>query len=114
MKDFMLIFKGTDYSGLGLSPDEIQAKMGKWFVWVEKLQQQDRYVSGEALEAVGKTVKSADTVIDGPFAETKEVVGGYFVVKAEDIDDAASLCVDFPDFDLGSWVEVREVVVFEG
>lgn len=113
MKDFMLIFKGPDYSQVGLSAEETQEQMGKWFAWVEKLQKQNRYVDGNALLPDGKSVTGAGTVTDGPFAETKELVGGYFVVKAADINDAVKLTADFPDFHLGNSVEVREVVVFD-
>ena len=113
MKDFMLIFKGPDYSSLGLSPEEMQAKMGKWFAWVEKLEQQNRYGGGHALHPTGKTVTAVGTSTDGPFAEMKELVGGYFIVKAENLDEAIGLTDDFPDFDLDCTVEVREVVVFD-
>ncbi len=113
MKDFMLIFKGPDYSQRGLSPEEIQAQMGKWFAWVEKLQKANRFVGGEALMPKGKTVTAVGAVTDGPFAETKELVGGYFIVKAKDIDDAISLTVDFPDFETENVVEVREVAVYD-
>lgn len=113
MKDFMLIFKGPDYTQRGLSPEQIQAQMGKWFAWIEKLQKQDRFVGGEALMPAGKTVTGIGAITDGPFAETKELVGGYFIVKATDLDDAASLTVDFPDFATDNVVEVREVVVFD-
>ena len=113
MKDFMLIFKGPDYGQLGLSPDEIQAQTGKWFAWIEKLQKQDRFKSGEALLPPSKTVTGVGTVTDGPFAESKEMVGGYFIVKAKDMEDAVALTADYPDFHLDSAVEVREVAVFD-
>ncbi|NNE34278.1 MAG: hypothetical protein HKN13_03515, partial [Rhodothermales bacterium] len=76
MKDFMLIFKGPDYSQRGLSPEQIQVQMGKWFGWIEKLQAENRYVGGEALIPGGRTVTGVGTVTDGPFAETKELIGG--------------------------------------
>lgn len=113
MKDFMLIFKGPDYGQLGLSAEETQAQMGKWFAWVEKLQSSGQYVDGHALHPHGKSVTAVGSVTDGPFAEAKELVGGYFIVKAKDIDEAVSLADDFPDYHLDSKVEVREVVVFD-
>ncbi len=113
MKNFMLIFKGPDYGQLGLSPEETQIQMGKWFSWVDKLQKQGIYGGGEALHPTGKKVTGVDTVTDGPFVEAKELVGGYFIVQAEDMDAAIEISKDFPDFHLDSHVEVREVVVFE-
>jgi hypothetical protein len=113
MKDFMLIFKGPDYSQTGLSAEETQVQMGKWFAWVEKLQKQNIYGGGHALHPTGKTVTDVGTITDGPFAETKELVGGYFIVKAKDLDAAVKLTDDFPDFHLANSVEVREIVVFD-
>ena len=53
----------------------------------------------------------APIITDGPFAESKEIVGGYFIVKANSIDEAAAIAKGCPDFELGSSVEVREVMV---
>ena len=80
---------------------------------VEKLEKQNRYEGGHALHPAGKTVTGVGVVSDGPFADLKEIVGGYFIVKAENMDDAVSLTSDFPDFHLKNSVEVREVVVFD-
>ncbi len=114
MKEFMLIFIGADYSSLDLSPEESQVQMGKWFEWVGKLQAKDIYSGGHALIPTAKRISGSDaTVTDGPFAEAKELVGGYFVVKAEDWDEAVEISKDYPDYHLGGAVEVREIMVFE-
>ncbi len=108
----MFIFSGGDPSHL--SPEVQQAHMGKWFAWVEKLTNEKRYVSGEALLPGGKTIKgSKKAVTDGPFAEGKEVVGGYFVVHAKDLDEATEMAKACPDYELGGIVEVREVMKFD-
>jgi hypothetical protein len=52
-------------------------------------------------------------VTDGPFAEGKEVVGGFFVVYAKDMDEAVEMAKDFPDFDLGGVIEIRAVQKFD-
>lgn len=112
MKDFMLIFIGGS-DAMNLSPDEMQKHMQKWFAWIDKLKNKDIYVSGEALTPGGKTVKGSKAVIsDGPFAESKEVVGGYFIVKAKSIEDATEIAKDCPDLPLNGVVEVREVMKF--
>ena len=49
MKDFMMIFIGADYQELGLSPEQLQSRMGKWFAWNEKMQKQGIVKSGDAL-----------------------------------------------------------------
>ena len=108
----MLIFLGGDPSHL--SPEAQQAHMGKWFAWVEKLRKEQRYVAGEALLPGGKTVKGPKkAVTDGPFAESKEIVGGFFVLNAKNLDEAVLIAKDWPDYDLGGVVEVREVMKFD-
>lgn len=112
MEKYMFIFIGGDASHL--SPEAQQAQMQKWFEWVTKLQNEKRYVSGEALMPGGKTIKGQKkTVTDGPFAEGKEVVGGYFVVFAKDLAEATEMAKQYPDYDLGGVVEVREVMKFD-
>jgi hypothetical protein len=112
MEKYMFIFIGGDPSHL--SAEAQQAHMQKWFAWVEKLQNEKRYVSGEALLPGGKTIKgSKKTVTDGPFAEGKEVVGGYFVVNAKDLNEATEMAKACPDYALDGIVEVREVVKFD-
>lgn len=111
MEKFMLIFHGgSDVAPEMQAPEAMQAHMQKWFAWVEKLQKQGRYVSGEALEPSGKFVSGKNKVVtDGPFAESKELVGGYFIVQAKDISEAVKLCDDYPDFIFNGKVQVRPV-----
>ena len=108
----MFIFIGGDPSHL--SPEAQQAHMGKWFEWVEKLRNEKRYISGEALLPGGKTIKGVKkAVTDGPYTEGKEVVGGYFVVEAKDLNEATEMAKACPDYELGGIVEVREVMKFD-
>jgi hypothetical protein len=109
MEKFMLIFQG----GLpgNASSEEMQANMGKWMAWIEKLSKDDRYVSGEPLLPGGKVIKgSAKNVKDGPFTEGKEIVGGFFIIKAKDYDEAVALCADYPDYDKGGVIQLRQVM----
>ena len=113
MQDFMFIFRGgSDTSGI--SPEEMQNHMQKWFQWVEELRAKNIYVSGEARTPTGKTISGKKALItDGPFAESKELVGGYFVVKANSLDEAIEIAKGYPDFIFNGAVEVREVMKFE-
>jgi len=114
MKDFMLLFIGADYSEMGLSPDQIQERMGKWFSWNTKMREQGLVKNGEALVPGGKRVSGPTrTVTDGPFVESKELIGGYYIIKARDYDHAVEIAQDFPDYDLDHSVEIREVMVFD-
>ena len=114
MKNYMLIFLGADYGALGLTPEEIQAQMGKWFAWGDKMAKAGINKGGEALQAGGKRISGADRIVtDGPASESKELIGGYYIVSAESMDAALAEAQNYPDFDLGGTVEVREVMVFE-
>lgn len=109
MEKFMLIFHGGP--GEDQSPEAMQQHMGKWMAWIEKLSQEGRYVSGEPLLPGGKLVSGVSkTVTDGPFTEGKEVVGGYFIVNARDIDEATELSMGYPDYELGGSVQVRQIL----
>ncbi len=112
MKNFMLIFINGERSAK-FSPEEMQSNMQQWFGWIDSLKANGIYVSGEALLPGGKTVKGAEAIVtDGPFAESKEVVGGYFIVTAESLEAAAEIGKNSPDLPHGAVVEVREVMKF--
>ena len=110
----MMIFIGADYGDLGLSPEEIQGRMGKWFEWSHKMEQQGIVRGGNALTADIRRIVGKDrTVSDINSAEVKEIVGGYYIVEAKDFDAVEEIAQDFPDYDLGGTVEIREVMVFD-
>ena len=109
MEKFMLIFQGGMPSDT--SPEDMQASMGKWMAWIEKLSKADRYVSGEPLLPGGKLIKGSNkNVTDGPFTEGKEIVGGFFIIKAKDYNEAVALCADYPDYDKGGVIQLRQVM----
>ena len=98
MEKFMLIFHGgmpTDQS-----PEQMQVQMGKWMTWIENLRKTDQYVGGEPLLPGGKLV-SRKSVTDGPYTEGKEVVGGFFIINAKDLDEAVAISKNSPDFEFG-------------
>lgn len=73
MKEFMFLFKGPYYEEKGLSAEDAQNQMQKWFDWIGKLSSQGIYVEGRPLEKTGiKQVSGANKLVtDGPFAESK-------------------------------------------
>ena len=67
------------------------------------------FVDGKGLLTNSRTLRSKEgAAIDGPYLDVKESVGGYYIVKAETIEDAVAIARDYPDFDLTGGVEVRE------
>jgi len=114
MKEFMMIFIGADYTDLGLSPEELQSRMGKWFAWGDKMEKAGILRGGNALTPEIRRVVGQDrTVTDLNSAEVKEIVGGYYMVEAKDFDAVQEIAQDFPDYDLGGTVEIREIMVFD-
>lgn len=112
MEKFMLIFHGGIDETHQNSPEAMQENMGKWLAWVEKLQKRGTYVSGEPLLPGGKLVAGENgfRVTDGPYTEGKEVVAGYFIVNARTMDEAVAITKDYPDFEFGGTIQVRQVM----
>ena len=114
MKDFMMIFVGKNYEQLGLSPEEMQVSMGKWMAWGDKMGKQGILKGGHALTADIKRVSGQNrTITDGPFTESKEIVGGYYIVSAKNMEEVVKIAEDFPDYEYGNTVEIREIMVFD-
>jgi hypothetical protein len=108
MSEFLFLYRGAQRPG---SPEEMQRMTQKWVDWITGLAQQGNLKDrGQPLQATGKVVAGANrTVTDGPYAETKDIVGGYSVIQARDLDHAVELSHDCPAFEVGGSVEIRPV-----
>lgn len=106
----MLIFRGTDWQK-SLSPEEMQQISDKWMAWFKGLMDAGKVTAGNPLEPEGKVVsgKGGRVVSDGPFAESKETIGGYFLLKVNTMDEAVAIAKDCPGLSYGARVEVRQV-----
>ena len=109
MTEFMYLFRGGDHMMASESPEVMQAHMQKWMVWMEQLGKEGKLNGGVPLKQGGKTVSPDGIVTDGPFAEGKELVGGYLIVRANDIDEATEISKGCPILEAGGSIEVREV-----
>src|SRR5574341_1514474 len=89
---YMLIFRGTDWYH-GLSPEQMQQVSDQWMAWFQRLKDQGRAVAGNPLERTGKVVsgRNGRVVSDGPFAESKETIGGYFLLNVNTLDEAVAI-----------------------
>ena len=111
MEKFMLIFHGGNSPEIQNSPELMQAQMGKWFEWINKLRKDGTYLSGEPLLPGGKLVIGPNkSVTDGPYLEGKEVVGGFIIINAKDFNQAAEISKGCPDFQYNGSVQVRQVM----
>ena len=108
-KGYMLIFRGTDWYK-GLSPEQMQQVADQWMAWFNRLKSEGTALSGNPLEQEGKIVSGKNRVVsDGPFAEAKETIGGYFLLKVNTLDDAVAIAKECPGLAYGIRVEVRQV-----
>ena len=108
MANYLYVFRGGARMD---SPEEMQQSMHKWVAWMESLSKTGNLKGGEPLTREGKTVRgSKKTVTDGPYAEAKDLVGGYLLVTARSLDEATELARGCPIFEneTGS-VEVRPI-----
>jgi hypothetical protein len=113
MAEFMLLVRGGDEGTRDYTPEQYQQMMQRYFDWADKLRREGRHRGANELKAGGRTVRVRDgeIVVDGPYAETKEGVGGYFMIEAADEAEAAAIAKACPVLDHGGLVEVREINV---
>lgn len=90
------------------SPEEIQRAIDAFYAWHERLVEQGRMLPGQRLTRDAKLV-SRDRVMDGPFAEAKEVVGGYWFIRAASLEEAAELAAGNPCLAYGLVNEIRPI-----
>ncbi len=105
----MLIFRGTDWYR-GLSPEQMQRVADEWMAWFRRLTEEGTAIAGNPLENEGKIISGRNGVVsDGPFAESKETIGGYFLLKVKTFDEAVAIGRQCPGLPYGIRVEVRPV-----
>jgi len=107
MNDFLYLYRGGQSTG---TPEQMQTRMQKWMTWMKELGEKGHIKDmGHPLEQSGKVVKAHKAVTDGPFAEAKDLIGGYTLVQATDLAQAADLTSGCPIFEMGGFVEVRPI-----
>ena len=111
----MMLFHSEPNPNMEPTPEEIQEEVKAWQDWMGGIGAQGKLKNpGDALGFEGKTMHADGSVTDGPYAEVKEIVGGFIVVSAENIDEATELAKGCPALTNGGKVEVRDIMVFEG
>src|SRR5215472_9401121 len=109
MSEFVYLYRGGE---AGRSPERAQQMIQKWMAWFKDLAENGHIKDrGQPLERTGKLVKGKQmAVTDGPFAEAKDVVGGFTLIEARDLDQAVELSKGCPIFEVEGAVEVRPVM----
>jgi len=112
MNEYLMIFRNAANETTP-TPDQMKTAVLQWQKWIGDIVRNGRYSGTNRLLRDGKTVRSGKVVTDGPYAESKELVGGYLLVKAASIDDAVEMAHGCPGLLYGGNVEVRSVMPIE-
>lgn len=118
MKNFMLVFRSpqqNEETFANQSPEQIQAEFALWKTWMDNLAKEGKLVGGDPLFPHGKVLKgTSKKLVDGPFIEGKDIIGGYMHIKANDYADAVALSKDCPALNNNDGsVEIREIMPVE-
>ena len=111
---YMLLIYGREGQWEELTPEQREANMAEWFTYTRDIQEAGVMLAGDPLHgtsaATSVRVKDGETLVtDGPFAETKEALGGYYLVEVESLDDAIAWAARCPGAHYGT-VEVRPLM----
>ena len=111
MPKFLFIYRDpVDRKMDDMSPEEMQAQMNKWWTWLGKGQEEGWVVdAGDALTPEGRVIDKTKSISDGPHTESKELIGGYSMIQANDYAAACEHAMGCPIYEAGGSVEVREV-----
>jgi hypothetical protein len=111
MEKFIYLFRGGEnHAHNAANSEAAQKNMQAWMSWMGSMQQQGILAGGEPLQPTGKHVTGSKKVVtDKPFAEGKEMVGGYLIINAKDIHEAVEISKGCPIFEEEGIVEVRPV-----
>lgn len=107
----MMIFRHSPNPAMQPSPEQIQESIRQWQDWIGGIAAQGKFVGTNQLGFEGKTLKPGNIITDGPYAEVKEIIGGYVIVKAPTLDEAVALAEGCPILSIGGHVEVRDIMV---
>ena len=109
MAKFLFVYRGAGETVAKMTPEEMQQHLQRWEKWIgEGMQKGWMLDPGDGLTPEGRVV-SAKLITDGPFVESKEIVGGFSIVEAETVQAAAKLAKGCPGLLVGGKVEVRRL-----
>ena len=112
MPKFMLVYRGPVVT-TPPSPEEMQGALKMWGDWIGKFMATGEIVDGgDGLLPTGKVVRPGGIVSDGPFMESKEILGGYSIVSVTDYDEAIEIAKECPATLHGGSVEIRQLAGF--
>ena len=113
MSKFMLLLHDAPDGFAAMSPDQMQQVIEKYAAWGNRLRASGVMLDGQKLaDEPGRILRAKGgqvRITDGPYSETKEVLGGYYTVRAADYDEAAGIARDCPHLEYGGTIEIRQI-----
>lgn len=114
MKDFALVFRNEAGNEAKVTPELFATLQADWFKWVGGIGAAGKLTSpGSRLGFDGRSIKPGSIVANGPYAEVKETLRGFHIVKADSIDEAIEIAKGCPILTIGGSVEVRDIIPVE-
>jgi hypothetical protein len=115
---YLLLIYGSEQAAAAKSADAQAAEMDAWWKYTSDLQGSGHHLGGDALQpiATATTVRLANgrpVIADGPFAETKEQLGGFYMIDVPDLDAAIAWAAKMPNLPDGGSVEIRPIMEFD-
>ena len=115
---YLLLIYDNEGKNMSMSPEAMSEKLDEWFKYIDELRASGILLDGSALQptATATTVRvgnPAPLATDGPFAETKEQLGGFYLIDASDLDDAIGWAGKMPHIADGGSVEIRPIMEFD-
>ncbi|RBP39840.1 hypothetical protein DES53_109268 [Roseimicrobium gellanilyticum] len=107
---FMLFLRHPHGEDLPPTPQELEVIMGRFKIWMDDMEARGHVIGTNGLDTNAGRVLRGTMVMDGPLIEAKEIVGGYVMLTAENLDQAAILAGACPGLEYGMTLEVRPVV----
>jgi hypothetical protein len=113
MPQYILLLHEAPSDFSNVSAGEMQQIIGEYVAWRRKIETEGKYAGSNKLrEEGGRHVSMRNgqaRVVDGPYAEAKEIMGGYFIISAADYDEAVEISKGCPHLKYSGWIEVREI-----
>jgi hypothetical protein len=107
LAEYLVISRGQ-WDGT-LSREEIQNAIDRFYTWLDQLVDEGKMKRGQRLMDEGKTVARKNVITDGPFGESKEVIGGYWFILARNLEEAAQIARSNPCLECGLFFEIRPI-----
>ena len=110
MKEFVMLYRADQSSAPQFTPEQAQEMTQRWMDWISNIHKKGNLVDrgNRLVPDAGRTIKS-DIVTNGPYAEIKETIRGYSIIKANSLDEVVEIAKGCPGLTIGGSVEIREI-----